>query len=296
MSPLERHYRLLLRAYPSGYRSDHGDELLDVLLDAAGPGRARPPAREAGALLLGGMRARLTESAAGPAWADGLHLGVLALSLVNLAALIPYTAETGLWTALAALGFLAVLRGRVGLALPVMMLTGSKAVAVTLGQPWLDRTLLPVFPGGPWADGPALYGNAGPVATATSGALVVLGLLVLAARAERPRARSWWWPAVLPVAAGLDPGWDDLASPSAQTVVRVVLEAALLVTAVYAGRLTRDGRWAIAASVYLLPATAVLGEHLSLASRQEIAHWALLAVLTAASAVAPATARRRLVL
>ncbi|WP_049557249.1 hypothetical protein [Nonomuraea sp. SBT364] len=296
MTRLERRYRLLLRAYPSGYRSDHGDELLDVLLDTAEPGRALPPAREAAALVAGGMRARLTEAARGPAWADGLHLGVVALALVNLAALIPYTAETGLWVALSALGLLAVLRGWVRLALPVLALTGSKSVAITLGQPWLDRTLLPVLPGGPWEGGPALYGNAGPVATATSCALVVLGLLVLAARADPPRRRSWWWLLALPVAAGADPGWGDLAAPGAQTVVRVVLEAALLVAAVYAGHVTRDGRWAVAAAAYFLPATADLGEHLSTASRQEIAHWGLLAVLTLGAAATPFATRRKLVL
>ncbi|MEO3802345.1 hypothetical protein [Nonomuraea sp. B1E8] len=51
MSALERRYRRLLRAYPRAYRAEHGDELLDVLLESAGPGRTAPVPREAWGLL-----------------------------------------------------------------------------------------------------------------------------------------------------------------------------------------------------------------------------------------------------
>jgi hypothetical protein len=53
---LARRYRRLLRAYPAGPRRH---ELLDTLLDCAGPDRRRPTAREAANLLRHGLRARL---------------------------------------------------------------------------------------------------------------------------------------------------------------------------------------------------------------------------------------------
>lgn len=56
--PLERRYRLLLRAYPAAYRRRHGDELITTLLDAAAPGRVRPSGRDVVDLLRGGLRQR----------------------------------------------------------------------------------------------------------------------------------------------------------------------------------------------------------------------------------------------
>jgi hypothetical protein len=55
---LERRIRLLLRAYPPGYRADRGEEMLGTLLEATPDGRDWPPARDAWSLLAGGTRAR----------------------------------------------------------------------------------------------------------------------------------------------------------------------------------------------------------------------------------------------
>jgi hypothetical protein len=57
-APLQRHFRRLLRAYPSGYRRRHGDEILTTLMDTAGPGRQRPTAHEVRDLLTSGLRQR----------------------------------------------------------------------------------------------------------------------------------------------------------------------------------------------------------------------------------------------
>ncbi|MET9336796.1 MULTISPECIES: hypothetical protein [unclassified Nonomuraea] len=294
MTTLERRYRWLLRAYPNGYRADHGDELLGILLDSAEPGRAIPPAREAVALVVGGIRARVISAAQGPAWTDGLHRGVVALAMLNLAVLIPYAGGIPLWLALSAVAFVLVLRGHVRLALPVAGAVAVKVTAITMGHPWLDATLLPVFPDGPWS-GPALYGHGGPIAPLTSNALIVAGLLVLASRRERPRARSWWWLAAVPLVAGADPAWLDIVAGSPTAMARVCLEVVLLVGAACAGHLTADPRWAVAAGVYLVPATAVLWENASveLVARQDIAHAALLVVLTGAAVAVPFRARRR---
>ncbi|MFE3448445.1 hypothetical protein ACFXJ8_05870 [Nonomuraea sp. NPDC059194] len=304
MTSLERRYRWLLRAYPNAYRADHGEELLDILLESAAPGQALPPAREAYALLVGGLRTRIISAAQGPAWVDGLHLGVTALAVLNLAVLVPYATSVPLWLALSAIALVLILRGHVRPALPFAGAVAVKVTAITMGRPWLDDTLLPVYPDFPeelWS-GPALYGNGGPVAPLTSNVLIIAGLLALSARRERPRTRSWWWLAAVPLVAGADPAWLDIVAGSPTAMTRVCVEAALLFGAAYAGQITADSRWAIAAGVYLVSATAVIYENgvvyqnIATLSRQDIAHAALLVVLTLAAALVPYRARRRILL
>jgi hypothetical protein len=55
---LERRCRWLLRAYPGWYRRKWGEEMLDTLLRASPPGRKWPSARDARALVIGGLRVR----------------------------------------------------------------------------------------------------------------------------------------------------------------------------------------------------------------------------------------------
>ncbi len=56
---LARRYRHWLLAYPRAYRHERGPEILATLLDAAGPGRSRPAAREAALLLRHGLGRRV---------------------------------------------------------------------------------------------------------------------------------------------------------------------------------------------------------------------------------------------
>src|SRR5690349_16498195 len=58
---LARRYRRWLLAYPRTYRRERGPEILATLLDAAGPGRSRPAAREAALLLRHGLGRRVAE-------------------------------------------------------------------------------------------------------------------------------------------------------------------------------------------------------------------------------------------
>jgi len=58
MTPLERHCRWLLRAYPAWYRSDRAAEMVGTLLAASPPGRRWPSCRDARALMIGGLRVR----------------------------------------------------------------------------------------------------------------------------------------------------------------------------------------------------------------------------------------------
>ncbi len=58
MTKLERRCRLLMLSYPAAYRRERADEMLGTLLDTTPPGRTWPLARDARALLAGGLRAR----------------------------------------------------------------------------------------------------------------------------------------------------------------------------------------------------------------------------------------------
>lgn len=58
MTALERHYRRLLRAYPTSYRAKRGDEMLGTLMEASAPDRRRPSLRDTRALIIGGLRVR----------------------------------------------------------------------------------------------------------------------------------------------------------------------------------------------------------------------------------------------
>ncbi|HEX2313185.1 MAG TPA: hypothetical protein VHJ17_05605, partial [Thermomonospora sp.] len=186
-TPLERSYRLLLRAYPAGYRARHGAEMLGMLMEISGP-RRLPPPRETWALLGGGLatRARRAVERPGAWWADGLHLGVLLLALANLAyAALDHTrpGETAaIWVAVSAALVLALLRGMARTALPLALV-----VAFGVSRSMLFGTGALGWPG---FDGPAYHNW---ISLAPYGAMAA-GALVLAARpAREARARSWWW-------------------------------------------------------------------------------------------------------
>jgi hypothetical protein len=58
VTPLERHCRWVLRAYPAWYRRDRAGEMVGTLLEASQPGRKWPSFRDARALVIGGLRVR----------------------------------------------------------------------------------------------------------------------------------------------------------------------------------------------------------------------------------------------
>jgi hypothetical protein len=85
---LERGYRRLLACYPARFRSEHGEELVGVLLAGARDGQQRPGLAESASLLRSalGMRLRPDASpAAGQGWADALAAFSLAGPLFLLA-------------------------------------------------------------------------------------------------------------------------------------------------------------------------------------------------------------------
>ncbi|WP_433435652.1 hypothetical protein [Nonomuraea sp. CA-141351] len=291
VTALERRYRRLLLAYPRKYRAAHGDELLDLLLESADPGRTVPVLREAWGLLTGGVRSRIAHQATGSAWADGLHLGVTAVAAANLAALLPYMGAMPLWTLLSALALLAILRGRVPAALSLSLVTGVKAVAVAGGWQVFELTLLPVDPS--FLADRSLFADSNPFAVASRYAVVLLGLLVLASRRrEAPRVRSWWWFAAAVAAAWAGPQWMGEDTMFPLSLSRLAVEAAAFGLAAAACYLARDHRWALASGIYLLVTSVELTMHAEFLTRQHVAYWGVLALLTTACAFAPLRQRR----
>ncbi|MGW5681075.1 hypothetical protein [Nonomuraea sp. NPDC003754] len=291
MSPLERRYRRLIRAYPRAYRAAHGEELLDVLLGHTDPRRSRPPLREVVSLLANGLKERAWQATTAPAWSDGLHLGVTALCAASLASWLPYAASIPLWCALSALALVLVVMGRVRPAVPLALLTGIKSWALGTGVVFMDATPLPVEPAFLTPD--PLYGLSGPLGAVAGPALACAGLAILALREDRPRRRSSWWLAAVPLLATADPAWMSLDEPAPAVAVRIAAEAVTLAGAVWAGRLTGDLRWALAAALYLVAGSAAFAQHLMDQSRQDLAYWGLLAFLTLVAAVAPRGSRMR---
>ncbi|MEV5411524.1 hypothetical protein AB0K60_22135 [Thermopolyspora sp. NPDC052614] len=301
LAKLEHRYRRLLFAYPPGYRAGHGDELIGTILDGTEPGRSLPSPRESAALIAGGLRTRAVQAAAGPAWADGLHLGATVLAVLNLATLVRYAGSVPLWTTLSALTLLAVLRGWARSAIPLVAITGVKTAGLAMGVPLLGVTLLPVdpdtlLPGITVWQVSALHAVGGPIAPVTGYALLLAALLTLALRGGPARTRSpWWWLAV-PAIAVTEPAWLQLTAASPRAVARVGLEIALFGLAIWAGHVARDPRWAIAGGTYLLVTLVLLVENGPQLQRDDLSHWGLLAFLALTAAAIPLRARRRVLL
>ncbi|GIJ09743.1 hypothetical protein ACFFMR_02885 [Micromonospora andamanensis] len=79
---LEKRYRMLLRAYPAGYRRERADELVDTLIGDEPTDRRWPSLREAASLIRGALRVHGGSTAARPTavllW-QGIHLGAMAV-------------------------------------------------------------------------------------------------------------------------------------------------------------------------------------------------------------------------
>jgi hypothetical protein len=272
---LRRRYQRLLFTYPSGYRAAHGEEILCTLLEAAAPTQRFPSWRESTSLLLGGLRMRARQAAKESPrrlWTDGLHLGVLLVVLVDLGSALQL--RFPLWTALVAVGALAVLRGwgRTALA-------ATAIAALAVARPFLPQVGLPW-----WLPG---YGDWSAVGRSLWPAVV---LAVLAwPGVGRLRPRSWWWlllPAAQAALALSEGPW-----PLVKAGAEVGLLLAVLVVAVGA----LDPRPAIAAAVYLVPGLLYAAESIAegVPSTLALGYWMVLAVLTATLAAAAWRIRRQ---
>jgi DNA-binding PadR family transcriptional regulator len=226
-------------------------------------------------LAAGGLRMRALQAAKeSPTrlWTDGLHLGVLLVVLVNLGS-APQL-RFPLWTALVAVGALAVLRGwgRTALA-------ATAIAALALARPLLPHIGLPW-----WLPG---YGDWAAVGRYVWPAVV---LAVLA------------WPGS--AACGPDRGGGCCCRPPRQrfplaegpwSVVKAGAEVGLLLAVLVVAVGALDPRPAIAAAVYLVPGLLYAAERIAEGAPSDLAlgYWMVLAVLTATLAAAAWRVRRQ---
>ncbi|GAA0992069.1 hypothetical protein GCM10009555_080530 [Acrocarpospora macrocephala] len=283
---LERRYRSLLRAYPKVYRDWHGEELVTTLMAASDPQTRRPPLREAIALIVGGFaaRARNARATGAPWWADGLHLGVLAVATTTFAMkieMLPHLIRP-IWTLGAIVLMVAIIRGWVRLALPLALIAA------------IESSRFLVF------RGDALrVADFGPAYVEVSSMMpfwvIAAGLAVLAVRPGKGLpARSWLWLLVpafcwgLQFAVGL-----SYVEYLPWLLSRAGVEVLVLGAVLWATVAIRDARWALAAAIYLIPGLTYLGANLSMHGRKGFAYWGLLTLLVISSFIVAQRTREK---
>ncbi|MFF0865989.1 hypothetical protein ACFYUV_29845 [Nonomuraea sp. NPDC003560] len=264
---LEKRYRRLLRAY-----------------------------RETLSLLAGGftVRARASRAAGVPGWADGLHLGALAVAVVTVAQLpvLPHLVFK-VWTGVGVVLVVALVRGWTRVAAPLAAIAALlTSWPIVLG--WLHGPVVDVGP---------LYGDLGPVAPYWVVAAASAALAVRRTGAGRASGQARWWGATMPVRS---PWWlvvppvcwalQLAQAPADETVwgvVRAGVEVVALLLVLAATLAARDGRWALAAAVYLVPGLVHLAENLPVTRVSGFLYWSVLTVLVAASLAAARRVRVR---
>ena len=238
MSPLERRSRSLLRAYPRWYRRQRGDEMLATLLEASQPGQRWPSARDARALIIGGLRVRATQdqrltTAANLRLAAQLGAALALLTLVtgSLTAILliwvhAYTLRTGVAQSLVC--------GLLGLAVVVAAWFGSRSVVAVLAAATAAAAAW-----GYWGSDKAL-------AILPAGLLIMLAVLVYLG--ER-LPRSWLW------LAGAWFGWNVLQALSVLEPLRFLYDPLAfvpwIILGLVAGWAFVDARPAMAMAVYI---------------------------------------------
>jgi hypothetical protein len=198
---LERRARTLLRAYPADYRRDRADELIGTLLEATPAGRSFPSARDARALIAGGVRARAARNRRLTTTTNlrlALLLGLSIALAFNLLVteIIPNRVD---WLALATglFGIAAALAPWLG------RRTATTAIVLPAAALLAYQTLSSPF---------ALRGGGG---AWVAGILIVMTALAVLSGGPERLPRSWLWLPCLPL-AGLaasallsSPGVDD---------------------------------------------------------------------------------------
>ncbi|MER6583486.1 hypothetical protein [Nonomuraea sp. NPDC001023] len=252
-------------------------------------GARRPALRETLSLLAGEFSVRVRAARAGgvPGWADGLHLGALAVAVVTVAQLpvLPYLTYK-VWTVLGVVLTVALVRGWTRVAAPLAAIAALlTSWPIVLG--WLHGPVVDVGP---------LYGDLAPVApywvvAAATAVLAVRRAGVGRAPGEGRRwgatmpARSPWWLVVPPVCWALQLARVPAYEP-VWVVARAGVEVVVLLLVLAATLVARDGRWALAAAVFLVPGLVYLAENLLVTGVGGFLYWSVLTVLVAASLAA----------
>jgi hypothetical protein len=238
MSPLERRCRSLLRTYPRWYRRQRGDEMLATLLEASQPGQRWPSARDARALIMGGLRVRATQDQRLTTAANlrlaaqlGAALTLLLLIAGNLTSAILIWAHiytqnvgNGLWSVYGLLGLATVVAAWFGPRLVVAVLAAATAPAAV----WVY-----------WGSDKAL-------AILPAGLLIMLAVLVCLG--ER-LPRSWLW------LAGAWFGWNVLQALTVLEPLRFLYDPLAFVPWIILGLVVLwafvDARPAMAMAIYI---------------------------------------------
>lgn len=185
MTAIERHCRWLLASYPRWYREERAGEIVDTLLEAAGPNRSWPSSKDARTLILAGLRVRA-----------GLQQRLTAGANVKQALLLTAVLLLAEFSA-SDLGFV---RGEWGHIFPSMLFAwlnlvlGLATVAVMIGTRFgPDRivAVVAIATACLWAYQPPdnqLDRAIQPIAA--------LGFIVIMALRRERLARSWLWLAV----------------------------------------------------------------------------------------------------
>jgi hypothetical protein len=219
MTIYEQRCRVLLKAFPTEYRCERGDEIVGVLLDTSEPARRWPTLRTAADLVSAGLRARAkltSQGHASMAVIDGMRLAALVGLCVQAAfavAMIAHRAHDGMlfyatnnaWSTTAldvlaaawVVSFLLVVAGRPRLAVIPSVLASTWSVFLLLGN----------FGGANFSEFPRSMLLIG-VEITLLGVVPTLALLVSSTHRSRSSGRpssrpSLLWLAALPAMAAL---------------------------------------------------------------------------------------------
>jgi hypothetical protein len=258
VSPSERWYRRALRAYPSAFRAQYGEETIATVLEATGE---RVVASELAALATGGLRARLREAGGrsrGEALRGGLALAAVPIALLTLALALAGLAVVawppapfhfagledlgvsvlGTWWPLLALGALAALAGFAAGRRPLAVMGALAPIVPLACETWRIHPRQP-------PDAPVTYHlllvnllAPGTVPYYAAIWLLAVAVLLLAAllaplRRRGPRTAAWIMAALGALAVGLAAlfltlrPFDALLAPLALLLLALLLAPAV---------------------------------------------------------------------
>jgi len=179
---LERRARTLLRAYPADYRRDRAEELIGTLLEATPADRSFPSARDARALIAGGVRARAARNRRLSTTAN-LRLALL-LGLSIFLGNIDFSLDGG-DAGYSGVHWLAITAGMLGAAAALAPWLGRRtvvtAVVLPAGVVLAGEVLSEPFA---LADGRGVW---------LAGILIAMGALVALSGGPGRLPRSWLW-------------------------------------------------------------------------------------------------------
>jgi len=201
MTPLERHCRWLLLAYPAGYRLARGEEMLGTLLEATPEGRDWPLARDCRAMITGGLRVRAAQNQRLSTPAN-LRLAATFGCVLYLSAFFSSYAGMGLWYLGARLGPATQSYPQVAFAIGLLACVAVLVVRPG-GRKGAIARLVAVAALVAGTAAVVISDPAGAAIVEVVAALLVLALLAILASGGPRLPSLWLWPPGLIVAVAL---------------------------------------------------------------------------------------------